>query len=259
MYQRGSETSKILEDLMNIINWSCKLKINSNLIKDEFLTEDDKNFASYVTQYDHGKLNIFWQSLIKGYDEIKISPHPHSTLEMILLRCAFLLNDNPPDTLEEKKKHEIIQKEEKSSPNLDQAIENKVDAGIKISLKERIEIHQSFFQFYGKNFSPLMAGIIIEQCEVVYFSENEKKLKINVLTDSFQGSEELKQNFNKDFELDITVKKNIENLESIKILYKKELIEQEMKTDDFKKVLAKFPNAKIIDIEDIERGDENDG
>ena len=41
MYQRGSETSKILEDLMNIINWSCKLKINSNLIKDEFLTEDD--------------------------------------------------------------------------------------------------------------------------------------------------------------------------------------------------------------------------
>ena len=104
-----------------------------------------------------------------------------------------------------------------------------------------------------------MAGIIIEQCEVVYFSEKEKKLKINVLTDRFQGSEELKQNFDKDFELVIVVKKNIDNLESIKILYKKELIEQETKTDDFKKVLAKFPNAKIIDIEDIERGDENDG
>ena len=69
----------------------------------------------------------------------------------------------------------------------------------------------------------------------------------------------LLQKIQKDFELNITVKKNIENLESIKILYKKELIEQETKTDDFKKVLAKFPNAKIIDIEDIERGDENDG
>jgi hypothetical protein len=178
---------------------------------------------------------------------------------MILLRCAFLLNDNPSDNSEEKKKPKISQKEGDYSPNLDQAIENKVDTSVNISLKERIELHQSFFQFYGKNFSPLMAGIIIEQCEVVYFSEKEKKLIINVLTDSFQGSEELKQNFNKDFELDITVKKNIENLESIKILYKKELIEQETKTDDFKKVLAKFPNAKIIDIEDIERGDENDG
>ena len=40
---------------------------------------------------------------------------------------------------------------------------------------------------------------------------------------------------------------------------KKELIDQEMETEEFKKVLAKFPNAKIIDIEDIERGDENDG
>ena len=40
---------------------------------------------------------------------------------------------------------------------------------------------------------------------------------------------------------------------------KQELIVQEMKTDEFKKVLAKFPNAKIIDIEELERGDENDG
>ena len=29
-----------------------------------------------------------------------------------------------------------------------------------------------------------------------------------------------------------------------------------MKTDEFKKVLAKFPNAKIIDIEELERGEE---
>jgi DNA polymerase III gamma/tau subunit len=60
-----------------------------------------------MLQFDHGKLNIFWQSLMKGYDEIKISPNPHSTLEMILLRCAFLINDNSSDTSEEKKKSEI--------------------------------------------------------------------------------------------------------------------------------------------------------
>ena len=79
-------------------------KINHELLNDDFLTEDDKNFAAFIMQYDHGKLNIFWQSLIKGYDEIKISPQPHSTLEMVLLRCAFLLNDNKPTKLEEKKK-----------------------------------------------------------------------------------------------------------------------------------------------------------
>ena len=174
MYQRGSETSKIIEDMMNIINWSCKLKINHELIEDEFLTEEDKIFASYVIQFDNGKLNIFWQSLMKGYDEIKISPQPHSTLEMVMLRCAFLLNDNQSTDLVEKKKSEINQNTIQSSPNIDQVIQNKVEQVSQISLKEKIDIHQKFFQFYGKNFSPLMAGIIIENVEIIDFSEKNK-------------------------------------------------------------------------------------
>ena len=260
MYQRGSEISKIIEDMMNIINWSCKIKINTNLMNDEFLTEEDKNFGTYISQFDQGKLNIFWQSLMKGYEEIKISPNPHSTLEMVLLRCAFLLNDQYSTGSEEKKKSEISQKKQlKPSPNLDQVIQNKVETISELSLKDKIELHKTFFQFYGKNFSPLMAGIIMEHCEVIYFSEKEKRLKINVLEKTFQGSEELMKNLNNHFEIDIVVQKNIDNLKSIKMLYKKELIKQEMQTDEFKKVLAKFPNAKIIDIEDIERGDGNDG
>ena len=154
---------------------------------------------------------------------------------------------------------EINQNEEKKSPNLDQVIQNKVEKNSKLSLNEKIELHQKFFHFYGKNFSPLMAGIIMENCEIINFSEKEKNIKINVLKEDFEGSEELRNNLKNEFEIDIQVKKNIDTLESIKKLYKKELIEQEMQTDDFKKVLAKFPNAKIIDIEDLERGDGNDG
>ena len=62
-----------------------------------------------------------------------------------------------------------------------------------------------------------------------------------------------------EYALEVIVKKDIVTLEEIKSLYKKELIDQEMETEEFKKVLAKFPNAKIIDIEEIERGDDNDG
>jgi len=223
------------------------------------LTDEDKSFANFILQYDHGKLNIFWQSLMKGYDEIKISPHPHSTLEMILLRSAFLINDESSDGSEEKKKSKINPKQTNPSPNLDQAVQNKVEDEISMSLEEKINIHQDFFQFYGKNFSPLMAGIIIENCEIIKFSESEKRLIIHVLKENFSGSEELKTNLRDDFKVDIVVKKKIDNLDTIKKLYKKELIDIEMQTDDFKKVLAKFPNAKIIDIEELERGDENDG
>ena len=259
MYQRGSETTKVIEDLMNIINWSCKLKINNKLLNDEFLTEEDKNFASYVLQFDQGKLNIFWQSLMKGYDEIKISPQPHTTLEMVLLRCAFLLHDNQQIDSEEKKKPEINQNTNPASPNLDQVIQNKVNQVSNLPLKDKIDLHQHFFQFYGKNFSPLMAGIIIENCEIIEFSEENKILRINVIDENFNGGEELYRNLKNEYTLEVIVKKEIVTLEEIKSLYKKELIDQEMETEEFKKVLAKFPNAKIIDIEEIERGDDNDG
>ena len=67
------------------------------------------------------------------------------------------------------------------------------------------------------------------------------------------------KNIKADFDLVVKEETEITTLETLKSLYKKELIAQEMKTDEFKKVLAKFPNAKIIDIEELERGDGNDG
>ena len=104
-----------------------------------------------------------------------------------------------------------------------------------------------------------MAGIIIENIEIVEFSDKYKILRINVTDKDFNGSEELYKNMNNDYKIEVVLKTKITTLETIKSLYKKELIDKEMQTDEFKKVLAKFPNAKIIDIEELERGDGNDG
>ena len=104
-----------------------------------------------------------------------------------------------------------------------------------------------------------MAGIIIENVEIIDFSEKNKILQLNVSDKNFNGSEELYKNLENDYKIEMKIKTEIATLETIKSLYKKELIDQEMKTDEFKKVLAKFPNAKIIDIEELERGDGNDG
>ena len=104
-----------------------------------------------------------------------------------------------------------------------------------------------------------MAGIIIENVEIIDFSEKNKTIRLNVSDKNFNGSEELYKNLENDYKIEMVLKTEITTLEKIKSLYKKELIDQEMKTDEFKKVLAKFPNAKIIDIEELERGDGNDG
>ena len=39
-----------------------------------------------------------------------------------------------------------------------------------------------------------MAGIIIENCEIIEFSEENKILRINVIDENFNGGEELYRN-----------------------------------------------------------------
>ena len=103
MYDRGTETSKVIQELMEVVNWALKIKINPQLLNDDFLSDEDKAFAKAVEQINEGQLNIFWQSLMKGYEEIKISPNPHLTLEMILLRSCFLMHGDSGKIIDEKK------------------------------------------------------------------------------------------------------------------------------------------------------------
>ena len=60
----------------------------------------------------------------------------------------------------------------------------------------------------------------MENCEIIEFSEKEKKLLIHVVNENFEGGEELKNNLKNEFELSIVVKENIDTLESIKCFTK---------------------------------------
>ena len=263
MYERGTETSKVIEELMGVINWSLKIKINSELLKDNFLSEEDKNFATSVDNVDEGQLNIFWQSLMKGYEEIKISPNPHLTLEMVLLRSCFLIHGNSNEVQGEKKKPEINiisdkEKTEKKTIKIeDLEVKPKNDASI--TIQERIKLHEDFFQFYGNEFSPLMASIILENCEIILFDREDKILKIAANKKDFPGYSELNSNLKDIYRLSFEESNDVFLLHELKEIRKQELIKKEMGSDEFKKVLAKFPNAKILDIEEIERKNNNDG
>ena len=66
-------------------------------------------------------------------------------------------------------------------------------------------------------------------------------------------------NLKDQFQLTLIEIDSVTLLQDLKEIRKQELIQKEMDTEEFKKVLAKFPNAKILDIEEIERNNENDG
>ncbi|MDB9776258.1 DNA polymerase III subunit gamma/tau [Alphaproteobacteria bacterium] len=260
MYQRGTETSKVIEELMAVTNWALKIKINPDLLNDDFLSEEDKIFAKSIDHINEGQLNIFWQSLMKGYEEIKISPNPYITLEMILLRSCFLIHGDSNLIQDEKKKSKInftkeeIEKLEKKNIKTEDSQVVK-----KLSIQDRINFHEDFFQFYGNEFSPLMASIILENCEIIFFDREEKILKISASNKNFPGFSELSANLKNIYRLSFEESKNVILFEELKEIFKQNLIKAEINSDEFKKVLAKFPNAKILDLQEIERDNENDG
>ena len=195
---------------------------------------------------------------MRGYEEIKISPNPHLTLEMILLRSCFLMHGDSGKILDEKKKPKINFPEEKKNIKIEElkVIQKKIE---KISIQEKIKLHEDFFQFYGNEFSPLMASIILENCEIILFDKEDKILKIAANKKDFPGYSELNSNLKDIYRLSFEESNDIFLLHELKEIRKQELIKKEMGSDEFKKVLAKFPNAKILDIEEIERKNNNDG
>ena len=129
----------------------------------------------------------------------------------------------------------------------------------KLSIQDRINFHEDFFQFYGNEFSPLMASIILENCEITFFDRKEKILKISATNKNFPGFSELSTNLKDKYRLSFEESMNVILFEELKEIFKQNLIEAEINSDEFKKVLAKFPNAKILDLQEIERDNENDG
>ena len=75
----------------------------------------------------------------------------------------------------------------------------------------------------------------------------------------FPGYSELNSNLKDIYRLSFEESNDVFLLHELKEIRKQELIKKEMGSDEFKKVLAKFPNAKILDIEEIERKNNNDG
>ena len=104
-----------------------------------------------------------------------------------------------------------------------------------------------------------MASIILENCQIVIFNKDEKILKIHAKKNDFPGHSELNANLKNQFQLTLIEIGTVTLLQDLKEIRKQELIQKEMDTEEFKKVLAKFPNAKILDIEEFERNNENDG
>lgn len=115
LYAIGADPMLILQDLMGITHTLAKAKIDPKAL--EVLPEFDRAQATaFLKIVDISRINRIWLALLKGFEEIKISPNPLASLEMVLIRISHLSNLPAPEDLIKKLKARGEEASSKAKP-----------------------------------------------------------------------------------------------------------------------------------------------
>ena len=99
LYKDGADASMIIEELLRLAHNASMFKALGNLDNTECL-EDEKQFLSSVCKdLSVPFLAHFWQLLLRGYEEIKMSLRQFDALEMVLIRLTYFIISPSPESL----------------------------------------------------------------------------------------------------------------------------------------------------------------
>jgi len=100
LYDRGSEPSVVISDLMEITHALTRVKVAPDLGSDALLSEDERSRAADMAKgLSMPHLTRAWQMLMKGLAEVRTAPSAISAAEMVLVRLAYAADLPDPATL----------------------------------------------------------------------------------------------------------------------------------------------------------------
>jgi DNA polymerase-3 subunit gamma/tau len=100
LYQAGADPAQSLLELAEFAHFVTRLKISGGLDDPAIGEEERKRGAELAQALAMGPLTRAWQILLKGLQEIKDSPRPLASAEMVLIRLAYAADlPSPEDAL----------------------------------------------------------------------------------------------------------------------------------------------------------------
>lgn len=89
-YKNGANPLSLLKDLISLTHLIAKVKLVPSFINDSTVSEAEREFCNKVNaNISIAVLSKIWQMMIKGINEIQMSPVQIDALEMILIRVAY--------------------------------------------------------------------------------------------------------------------------------------------------------------------------
>ncbi|MDC3177214.1 DNA polymerase III subunit gamma/tau [Pelagibacteraceae bacterium] len=272
LYELGADIAMIFDELLNVVHFLVQIKIAQDLKDDIYIPEFERNKgAELSSKMTLNNLNIIWQILFKGYQELQNSSHLYQHGEMIILRIIYLHDGPSPEDLIKKMDREFVEKEplEKNLELQNEANEsNKVlnfnENKKEISPKENVNImhvqdFRHFVDIFFKNREGLLHTKLYNDVQLVSFKEGEVTLNTSKINDTVFNrtvAKLISKWTGRIWQIHSSTSNLGKSLNDEDIINQQKEIELMKNHPEVKKILNEFPESKIHAITEL--GEIND-
>jgi DNA polymerase-3 subunit gamma/tau len=90
LYDTGADPGQVLVELAEFVHFVTKLKLVPDAAQDAAVTQEEyRRGANFAAELGMPVLTRVWQMLLKGVQEVKESPRPLASADMVLVRLAY--------------------------------------------------------------------------------------------------------------------------------------------------------------------------
>ena len=267
LYDLGADVIMIFDELINVVHFLTQIKIAPNLKDDIYIPEIERTRGIELSsKLTLNNLNIIWQILFKGFQELQTGIHLFQHGEMIILRIIFLFDGPNPDELIRKvSKEDKKSIEEISFPYKNENQEtNKILNFKKEQPEEKVDNldtknfiiydYRQFVEMFFKNREGILHTQLYNDVRLISFKDGEIYLNTDNISD---------KQFNRKISKLIStwtgriwqINSSTSNLG--KSLYEEDIINQQKEIEimknniDVKKLLKEFPESEIHSITEL--------
>jgi len=267
LYDLGADVIMIFDELINVVHFLTQIKIAPNLKDDIYIPEIERTRGIELSsKLTLNNLNIIWQILFKGFQELQTGIHLFQHGEMIILRIIFLFDGPNPDELIRKvSKEDKKSIEEISVPYKNENQEtNKILNFKKEQPEEKVDNldtknfiiydYRQFVEMFFKNREGILHTQLYNDVRLISFKDGEIYLNTDNISD---------KQFNRKISKLIStwtgriwqINSSTSNLG--KSLYEEDIINQQKEIEimknniDVKKLLKEFPESEIHSITEL--------
>ena len=284
MINEGIEPTNFLNDLLEIIYFMQQKKSIGNFDSDLSIPESEQEIIGKISNnINMPTLIIFWQLILKALDELSIVSSPILSLEMLIVRLVHLKEmPSYENILELLKKNNLNQEEENNNTTIDLNInkkkfineENEVMKTSKDQIKNTTQT-KPVLSFSNQkipakdidtkkvlSFEDLISlASIKKEIQLKYDLENNVNLiKFSEGKIDISFNEKLDRNFVRNLSekllkwtgnrwvINLAKKVGQKTFSELKKIKKKELLDQEKKSEIYKKFKNIFPDVELLEV-----------